>query len=122
MRAQGGIVRAAKITGLPIYLGAFSATRAKVFRSWDRFVLPLPFCRIVFVWKGPIIVPADADEAALEAARCEVETRLNQATQEADRLCGRTPIEPASLPPTDSRQAAEGNAGGKVVANVPAQE
>jgi hypothetical protein len=39
----------------------------------DRFVVPLPFSRGVFVWGAPIQVPRDADDATLEACRLRVE-------------------------------------------------
>jgi hypothetical protein len=40
-------------------------------------------------------VPREADAAAREAARLELERRLNALTAEADRLMGHVPIEPA---------------------------
>jgi lysophospholipid acyltransferase (LPLAT)-like uncharacterized protein len=54
-------------------------------KSWDRFLLPRPFARGLFVYGAPILVPREADEAALEAARLEVERSLNEVTERADR-------------------------------------
>jgi lysophospholipid acyltransferase (LPLAT)-like uncharacterized protein len=53
--------------------------------SWDRFLVPRPFSRGLFVYGAPILVPRDADEARLEAARLEVERGLNEVTERADR-------------------------------------
>ena len=53
--------------------------------SWDRFLVPRPFSRGLFVYGEPILVPREADEARLEAARREVERRLNEVTERADR-------------------------------------
>jgi lysophospholipid acyltransferase (LPLAT)-like uncharacterized protein len=53
--------------------------------SWDRFLIPRPFSRGLFVYGEPILVPRDADEARLEAARLEVERSLNEVTERADR-------------------------------------
>ena len=59
-------------------------------------MMPSPFCRGVFVCGEPIEVAHDADEAAMEAARLLLEQRLTEVQDEADRLLGLTPIEPAS--------------------------
>lgn len=95
MRIAPGLVQIARLTGLPIALGTFSARRRKVLRSWDRFVVALPFTSGVILWGKPIPVPRDLDAAGIEAKRLEVEEALNALTAEADRLCGHAPIEPA---------------------------
>lgn len=106
MRAALGIAMAAKLTGAPILPSCYSTSRAITLRSWDRFLLALPFGRGVFMLGEPVYVARDADTAALEAARAAVELQLNHLTREADRLCGRTPVEPAAEP----RQLAAGRA------------
>ena len=53
--------------------------------SWDRFLVPRPFSRGLFVYGAPIFVPRDADDVRLEAARLEVEKGLNDVTERADR-------------------------------------
>lgn len=95
MRCRPGLVEVAKRTGVPIVPAAWSVSRRKVLRSWDRFVVAWPFGRGVIVVGPPIRVPADADEAATEASRRAVEDALNAVTAEADRRMGHTPIEPA---------------------------
>ena len=59
--------------------------KKKLFGSWDRFEVPLPFSRACYAWGEPIWVPADAARAQLEAKRVEVETALNKLGDEADR-------------------------------------
>lgn len=110
MRASLGIVGAASRAEVPIFIGSASASRGHVFKSWDRFLLPMPFARVAFVIKGPFHVPPDADDAALEEARARIEAALNDATREADVKCGRTPIEPAPapVPAIDAAPAAPG--------------
>jgi lysophospholipid acyltransferase (LPLAT)-like uncharacterized protein len=53
--------------------------------SWDRFLVPRPFSRGLFVYGPPILVPRDADPARMEDARLAVERGLNEATEKADR-------------------------------------
>jgi lysophospholipid acyltransferase (LPLAT)-like uncharacterized protein len=107
MRASPGVIALAKLTGVPIFPATFSTTSGKVLSTWDRFLLALPFGRGVLICGEPITVPPDADAAALEAARLILETRLNEITAEADRVCGRPPVEPAPLPAGAMPQLAE---------------
>lgn len=94
MHAAPGVVMAAKLAGAPIIPVSYSTTNALTLSSWDRFMIALPFGRGVFIWGEPIEVPPDADHAAIEVARARAETSLNQITREADRICGRRPVEP----------------------------
>ena len=95
MRCRVGVVQAARRTGAPIVPAAWSVSRRSVMRSWDRFVVAWPFGRGVIVYGAPILVLADADDGAVEAALIRVEDALNAVTAEADRRMGHAPIEPA---------------------------
>lgn len=114
-RIKDGIVMLSKYSGVPIVPVTYSTRFAWVFDSWDRFFLPLPFSRGVFIWGTPIYVPEDASEEVIEEKRLEVENELRRITDEADRLMGHKPIEPAAprktpapteAPKTDARQIA----------------
>jgi len=99
MRSGFGPIDLARRAGVPLLPVAFSTTRRRVFDSWDRFVLPLPLGRGVFVAGEPLRVPRDCTGAAREAARAEFERRMNAVAAEADRLTGHAPIEPAAIAP-----------------------
>jgi len=101
MHASTGVAGAASLSGVPVFAVSCAATRRRLFGSWDRFMLPLPFGRAVVVSKGPFEVPRDADAATLEAARKRIEAALNEATREADEACGLDPVEPAPALPAD---------------------
>ena len=118
MRASMGAVNLARLAGVPVVPATYSASRRRVLSSWDRFVLALPLGRGVFVWGEPVTVPEDADGAALEAARKQLEDRLNAITREADGLCGHAAIEPARGPAGAEAPAASEARGG-VVAEAP---
>jgi len=98
MRATEGIITLARMTNMPIIPLTYSIRRRKVLGSWDRFMVALPFSRGVFVWGDPITVPHTADKEVLEKSRLEVEQAMNAACNEADRMCGHDPIEPADAP------------------------
>lgn len=84
-----GVVKLAQLTGRPIYPLAIETSRRIVLGSWDRASLHLPFSRLAFIAEEPVRVAADADEAALEAARVLVQERLERAHARAVALCGR---------------------------------
>jgi lysophospholipid acyltransferase (LPLAT)-like uncharacterized protein len=83
-----GIVTLARLSGRPIFPAAVVSDRAKVFDSWDRAAIGLPFGRIVTLLGEPIRVAADADETALEAARQRVEVELDRVHREAHERLG----------------------------------
>ncbi|HEV2854892.1 MAG TPA: lysophospholipid acyltransferase family protein [Thermoanaerobaculia bacterium] len=79
---QPGVILAAAATGLPIQPVAVAASRAKLLRSWDRFVVPLPFSTVHFVYGEPLVVERRGD--TVEAA-AELKRRLDAAEAEAER-------------------------------------
>ena len=97
MRASDGILQAARMAGVPVFPLTYSASRRRVFQSWDRFVLPLPFSRGVFHWGDPIFVDRNLDDEGMEAKRVELENALTKLTQETDRSLGLDVIPPADL-------------------------
>lgn len=84
-----GLVKLAQISGAPILPVAFSSSRGRRLKTWDRFLLSLPFSRCRHVAAPAIWVAPDSDDQALETARKQVEEALNGVAREADRLAGR---------------------------------
>ena len=89
-----GPLRLAKMSGAPILPCTFSVKNRIAFKSWDRFILPLPFGRGRIVWGTPIAVPADADDAQIEALRLSIESEMNMFLEHADTDLGHAPIRP----------------------------
>jgi lysophospholipid acyltransferase (LPLAT)-like uncharacterized protein len=83
---QMGAVELARLTSAPIFPVAYGASRKKVFNTWDRFILPLPFSRVAYVWGEPILVERHLSKAELEEKRLLLEERLRRVTAEADSL------------------------------------
>ncbi len=94
LRVKGGCIRVAKAADIPLVPFALAQRRASYLKTWDRFVLPWPFTRGVLLFGAPIAVPQERSLEALEDTRRQVEERLIQLTQEADRRCGRPILEP----------------------------
>lgn len=98
MHAQEGVVTIARLAKIPIIPLSYASNRSKVLGSWDRFMVPLPFGKGVFVWGEPIVVPHTSNKEVLEDTRQQVEAALNATNAEADRLCGLPVVEPAEKP------------------------
>ena len=94
MRASIGIAQVARLAGVPVIPAAFSCKPRRLMASWDRFAFAYPFGRGAFVWGEPITVDPKADDEALDAARRAIEAKLNEVTDQADRLCGVAPVAP----------------------------
>ena len=84
-----GIIKLAQMSGRPIYALAIATHWRIVLDNWDRTTINLPFSRGAGVIPEPLRVPADADDTALEAARQELENRLNAATARAYEIVDR---------------------------------
>lgn len=105
MRAAAGALKLASVTGAPVFPVSVATSRRRVLPSWDRFLLPLPFGRGLFLVGEAITLPREADGAALETARRTLEARLNALSAEADRRMGQAPIEPAPASPAGAAPA-----------------
>jgi len=92
-KAQIGVIELSRMTERPIVPITFGASKKIVFNSWDRFVLPCPFSRGVFIWGKPIYVDPRGDRAHLEEKRLLLENRLNEITEQADHY-----FDPFTLP------------------------
>jgi lysophospholipid acyltransferase (LPLAT)-like uncharacterized protein len=103
MRAKHGVAVLGRLTGVPVIPATYSASRRRVLDTWDRLVVPKPFARGVFLWGRPIVVPPDADDAAIDRARQQIEDALTALSAEADLMCGHQAIEPG--PPLDAARA-----------------
>ena len=97
MRASGGIVAAARLAHAPVIPVTYATNRRRILATWDRFHLPFPFSRGVFLWGEPIGVPAELDEAGVEDFRRQIEERMIAQTADADRRVGCEATAPGTL-------------------------
>jgi lysophospholipid acyltransferase (LPLAT)-like uncharacterized protein len=84
--AQAGAVWLSKATGNPVLPFHLEADRHWTINSWDQTQIPKPFSTVSLVVGEPFVVPEDAEEEELEAARQHVEQRLQQLEARALKL------------------------------------
>ena len=76
-----GALLLAQIAGRPLLPMAYAASRAWLI-SWDKFVLPWPFARIVIAIGPPVSVPrALPAGTTLESLQADLESQLHQLAQ-----------------------------------------
>ncbi|WP_334163195.1 lysophospholipid acyltransferase family protein [Phenylobacterium sp.] len=85
-----GALQIARRSGQPVFLMGIAANPAwQLENTWDKVMFAAPFGRGAVVWDGPLFVPADADEAAIQALIADWSARLSAATRRAEALVGR---------------------------------
>ena len=100
MTASTGIINVARLARVPIVPITYATSRRRLLATWDRFHLPWPFGRGIYLWGEPIEVAGAVDAQGFEQARRLVETRMVEMVREADRRVGRQM--PALLTATDA--------------------
>jgi hypothetical protein len=82
-----GVIVLAKMSGLPLLLGIWSADRYWRVGSWDRTIIPKPFSRIVGLYADALIeVPPDASRAECEQYRQHLDDVLNKMMYRTDNF------------------------------------
>lgn len=80
---QPGAIKLAQLTGLPILPVGIGVERKRVLSSWDRFVIPVPFSRCVYVYGEPIEVNKGDDLSTVANTAGE---KLAELTETANRF------------------------------------
>jgi lysophospholipid acyltransferase (LPLAT)-like uncharacterized protein len=86
--AKLGTVMIARDGGAPIIPVLWGADRCWTFNSWDRYLLPKPFARIVLYAAEPLWIPQTAKGEELERYRLLLEGRMNEGTRWCDEHFG----------------------------------
>ncbi|HVF43405.1 MAG TPA: lysophospholipid acyltransferase family protein [Pyrinomonadaceae bacterium] len=76
--AKMGALLLAKKTGQPVLPFGVNAETFWRLPSWDGLQIPKPFARVTVTFAPPVRVGADADDAALEAKRAELQRALER--------------------------------------------
>lgn len=87
---QEGIVTLARRAGAWILPVSAGASRPRFLRSWDRYLVPLPFSRNVVVYGEPFRLGNETTDVACR----RIQESIDRATAEADRRAGVRAPEP----------------------------
>lgn len=82
---KSGVVLMARIAGTPIVPLGYAASRAWHLKTWDGFIVPKPFARIVVGVGQPYSVPKDARLDDLEPHRQNVQAAVMSVSRECEK-------------------------------------
>lgn len=79
--AKNGACLLAKKTANPVLPFSIELRRFWTINSWDKLQIPKPFSRARVFFAAPITVETNADEAAIENKRFELQKKLDEAVE-----------------------------------------
>ena len=82
--AKPGPVLLARSTGLPMSVFHMAVDDAWVLNTWDQFMIPKPFSRVLMRVCTQTVVPADADDAQMERLHGELQAALDRVREFAE--------------------------------------
>lgn len=85
---QQGATELSRLASCAVVPITNTASRRKLFDSWDRFQVPAPFAKVVVEYGEPLLVPAGTGAEDREKLRVELERRLGELTSGLDRDIG----------------------------------
>ncbi len=88
-RIKTGTVLVARVGNAPLIPIVCAASRAWTLNTWDRFMIPKPFARIVLAVGEPIEVPRRLPMADLEKVRDEMQAAMDSLLSRAERQLSR---------------------------------
>ena len=80
---KAGAVLLARMTKAPIVPVVYAAERYRNWDSWDEFIVPRPFTRIVIAVGEPVTVPKDLAVGALEPLQRDMEEKMARLIEQA---------------------------------------
>jgi lysophospholipid acyltransferase (LPLAT)-like uncharacterized protein len=80
-----GLLTIAQFSGAPILPAIGSFQRCWTFASWDRFMVPKPFSKILVRFAPPITVPRRLKADAFEALRLNLENQIKDLYAQTDK-------------------------------------
>ena len=85
-KVKPGLIRIAQAGKMPILPTITSAQNRWVFNSWDRFMVPKPFSRVIIRFGDPIHPPTTDDPDEFESVRLQVEQQLKADYRDTDAI------------------------------------
>jgi lysophospholipid acyltransferase (LPLAT)-like uncharacterized protein len=80
-----GAIFTAQISGKAVVPIAFAAKPARLLKTWDKFVLTVPFAKVSIAIGEPYFPPAEMDDEQMKAAQLEAARRLHDTYKIAER-------------------------------------
>ena len=82
-----GIIKIAKTSKVPIIPIGFWSSKNFKLKSWDSFLITLPFSKCSFVWNKPLEIPYDIQENQIQHYQKLLQEKINQSVKKAQNNC-----------------------------------
>ncbi|MDP2960250.1 MAG: lysophospholipid acyltransferase family protein [candidate division Zixibacteria bacterium] len=83
-QVQPGTACIAQRSEIPILPITNSAEKVWTLKSWDRFIIPKPFSKVVIIIGKPIYIPGELTSEQIDLKNLELQENLNRLTEKAD--------------------------------------
>jgi lysophospholipid acyltransferase (LPLAT)-like uncharacterized protein len=84
---QPGVITMAQRSGAALIPTGITSKPRIFAKSWDSYLIPVPFGKGVILFGDPIFVPENATDEELEACRLKLQEECNRVELEADTHC-----------------------------------
>ena len=82
-----GIIKIAKSSKVPIIPVGFWSSKNYKLKSWDSFLITLPFSKCSFVWSKPLEIPYNIQENQIQHYQKLLQEKINQNVKRAQNNC-----------------------------------
>ena len=76
-KVSEGIIKIAISSQVPIIPLGFASNKNLKLKSWDSFLITLPFAKCNFVWGDPINIPSTTKDSEIEKYKIYLEEKIN---------------------------------------------
>ena len=82
-KVSEGIIKIAKISKVPIIPVGFGSSKNFCLKSWDSFLITLPFSKCRIVWGDSITIPENLEEQEIVTYKKIIEEKINECVKKA---------------------------------------
>ena len=82
-KVSEGIIKIAKISKVPIIPVGFESSKNFCLKSWDSFLITLPFSKCRIVWGDSITIPENLEDQEIATYKKIIEEKINECVKKA---------------------------------------
>ena len=84
-KVSEGIIKIAKISKVPIIPVGFGSSKNFCLKSWDSFLITLPFSKCRIVWGDSITIPENLEDKEIKIYKKLIEEKINECVKKAEK-------------------------------------
>ena len=88
-KVSSGIIKLASLLQIPIIACGFWSSKNFQLKSWDKFLITLPFSKCYFFWSDPIYIERKIDNKTILKMNKKLENLINENIEKAKEMTGK---------------------------------